>query len=120
MNKTGNPILRTPIIFVIRECIYGNNWEIGFGINFNHSFDGGYAYAAIDSLKVHRYTVNYNIPSSYKRDLLSSYLNLKKKWQRLAFNTVTSYSRTQDRQMLDADFTYLDVFDNGKNPGRTY
>lgn len=91
-----------------------NNWKIGFGINFNHSFDGGYAYAAIDSLKVHRYTVNYNIPSSYKRDLLSSYLNLKKKWQRLAFNTVTSYSRTQDRQMLDADFTYLDVFDNGK------
>lgn len=90
------------------------DWRIGFGVNYNNSFDGGYAYHAVDSIKANRYTVNFNSPSSYNRDLLSSYLNLKKKGQRIAFNTVTSYSWTKDKQLLDADFTYLDVFDNSK------
>ncbi len=90
------------------------NWKIGFGVNYNNSFDGGYAYHAVDSLKENRYTVNFNTPSSYDRNLLSSYLNLKKSGRKLAFNSVSSYSWTKDKQMLDADFTYLDVFDNSK------
>lgn len=90
------------------------DWRIGFGVNYNNSFDGGYAYHAVDSIKSDRYTVNFNSPASYDRDLLSSYLNLKKKGQKIAFNTVTSYSWTKDKQLLDADFTYLDVFDNMK------
>lgn len=91
-----------------------NNWKVVLGANFNHSFDGGYAYHAIDSLKTDRYTVNYNTPSSYKRDLFSSSINLKKEGHRLSFQGVTSYSWSKDRQMLDADFTCLDVFDNSK------
>lgn len=90
------------------------DWKLAFGVNFNHSFDGGYAYHAADSLKEKRYTVNYNTPSSYKRDLLSGYMNLKKSWNTVAFHSVTSYSWTKDKQILDADFTYLDVFDNSK------
>lgn len=96
------------IVYAVRE------WKIAFGINFNHSFDGGYAYHSIDSLKENRYLVNYNIPSSYRRELLSSHLNLKKNWNKIAFNSVTSYSWSKDKQLLDADFTYLDVFDNNK------
>ena len=53
-------------------------WEIALGINYNHSFDDGYAYHAVDSLKVHRYRVNYNADASYKRDLLSTYVNVQK------------------------------------------
>ena len=90
------------------------NWKIAFGANYNNSFDGGYAYHAVDSLKQNRYVVNYNTPSSYERNLFSAYVNVKKSWRRLAFNTVTSYSWTKDEQMLDADFTYRDVFDNNK------
>lgn len=92
-----------------------HNWKVAFGANFNHSFDGGYAYHAVDSLKEKRYTVNYNTPSSYSRDLFSGYMNLKKSWDRMAFQSVTSYSWTKDKQILDADFTYLDVFDNTKS-----
>lgn len=91
-----------------------NNWKIAFGLNYNNTFDGGYAYHAVDSLKQERYTVNFNTPASYDRDLLSAYLNLRKQSDRIAFNSVTSYSWTKDKQMLDADFTYLDVFDNRK------
>ncbi len=96
------------------RILTGKEWEVNFGLNFNHSFDGGYAYAAVDSLKENRYLVNYNTPSSYNRDLLSSYLNLKKEWRTLMFHAVSSYSWSKDKQMLDADFTYLDVFDNLK------
>ncbi len=90
------------------------NWKVAFGADFNHSYDGGYAYHAVDSLRANRYRVNYNTPSSYKRDLFSSHLNFGKKGQVIAFNGVTSYSWSKDEQMLDADFTYLDVFDNNK------
>lgn len=90
------------------------NWKIAFGANYNDSFDGGYAYHAVDSLKQKRYEVNYNTPSSYERNLFSAYANAKKSWEKLAFNTITSYSWTKDKQILDADFTYLDVFDNNK------
>lgn len=90
------------------------DWKIAFGANYNHSFDGGYAYHAVDSLKAKRYTVNFNTPSSYKRDLFSAYLNLKKVGERTAFQWITSYSWSEDKQIMDADFTYLDVFDNTK------
>ena len=90
------------------------DWKLIFGLNYNNSFDGGYAYHALDSLKQDRYVVNYNTPSSYDRELLSSHLNLRKRWGRLAFNSVTSYSWSKDKQILDADFTYWDVFDNNK------
>ncbi|WP_419015312.1 TonB-dependent receptor [Odoribacter laneus] len=92
----------------------GRNWKIGLGANYVHSFDGGYAYYAVDSLKKERYKVNYNTPSSYKRDLLRSYLSVKKSGQHAAFNWMSSYSWSKDKQILDADFTYLDVFDNYK------
>lgn len=91
-----------------------NNWKLTFGANYNHAFDGGYAYHAIDSLRIKRYRVNYNTPSSYSRDLFSSFINFGKKGHAIAFNGVTSYSWSKDKQMLDADFTYLDVFDNSK------
>ena len=90
------------------------NWKITLGANFNHSYDGGYAYHAVDSLKEERYVVNYNTPSSYERDLFSGHLNVKKEGEHYSFQSITSYSWSEDEQMLDADFTYLDVFDNNK------
>lgn len=96
--------------------LYTNNsWRVSFGLNYNHSFDDGYAYHAIDSLKVHPYRVNYNANASYKRDLISTYLNAQKRFESTTLNWVTSYSWSQDKQDLDADFTYHDVFQNGKD-----
>lgn len=91
-----------------------HEWKIALGVNYNNSFDGGYAYHAADSLRKDRYTVNYNSPSSYDRELLSSHFNLTKNFQKTGFRSVTSYSWSKDKQLLDADFTYLDVFDNTK------
>lgn len=88
--------------------------KISLGLNYNNSYDGGYAYHSIDSLKKDRYKVNYNTPSSYDRDLLSTYFNLKKNFRKVIFNWTTSYSWSKDKQVLDADFTYKDVFDNIK------
>lgn len=90
------------------------DWRIQFGADYNHSYDGGYAYYRIDSLKLNRYQVNYNVPSSYNRDIVSSHLNSQKKWSKTTFSSITSYAWTKDKQLLDADFTYLDVFDNNK------
>ena len=90
------------------------SWKIAFGVNYNHSFDDGYAYHAIDSLKVHRYRVNYNADASYKRDLLSANVNVQKHFSRTTLNWITSYAWSKDKQELDADFTYHDVFQNGK------
>lgn len=90
------------------------NWKIALGANYNNSFDGGYAYHALDSLRKDRYLVNYNTPSSYERELFSTYANIKKSGKKMNFSSVTSYSWSKDEQMLDADFTYLDVFDNNK------
>ena len=91
-----------------------DTWQVALGANYNHSFDDGYAYHAIDSLKVHRYRVNYNADASYKRDLASAYLNARKLFDRTALSWITSYSWTKDEQELDADFTYHDVFQNQK------
>lgn len=112
-NRKSNP--SDAYNFRYQGIVYSaREWKIAFGANYNHSFDGGYAYHAADSLKKERYVVNYNTPSSYGRDLFNAYTNLKKSRKNLSFNAVTSYSWTKDKQMLDADFTYLDVFDNNK------
>lgn len=92
-----------------------NAWRIALGMNYNHSFDDGYAYHAIDSLKQHRYTVNYNATSSYERDLVTTYVNLKRNFKRTSFHWITSYSWSEDKQFLDADFTRYDVFQNEKS-----
>ena len=90
------------------------NWKLAFGLNYNNTYDGGYAYMPVDSLKTERYYVNFNSPSSYDRDLLSTYFNLKKSFNRTTLTSTTSYSWTSDDQKLDADFTYWDVFSNTK------
>lgn len=95
-------------VFAARE------WRIRAGIDFRHSYDGGYAYFAVDSLKRHRYDVNYNTPSSYKRDMLHSFAEVNKTWHGAALQSTTSFARTLDWQVMDADFTRLDVFDNRK------
>lgn len=112
-NRKSNPSDSYDVRYQVNRYT-GNNWKVAFGAGYNNSFDGGYAYHSLDSLKEKRYTVNYNTPSSYDRELFSSYLNVKKKGKKLSFNSVSSYSWIRDKQLLDADFTYLDVFDNNK------
>lgn len=90
------------------------NWNVKLGLEHSHSYDGGYAYAATDSLRNKRYLVNYNTPSSYSRNLTSAHVNLNKQWKHITFTSVSSYAHNNDKQLLDADFTQLDVFDNQK------
>jgi len=91
------------------------SWKVAMGVDYHHGFDDGYAYHALDSLHEHRYTVNYNSPSSYRRDLLSAHVNIRKQLAEIAtLKSTSSYSWTKDKQELDADFTYHDVFQNLK------
>lgn len=90
------------------------DWSVKLGAEHCHSYDGGYAYASVDSLRDKRYSVNYNTPSSYRRDLTSAHVSLNKRWEQINFASVSSYAHSNDKQFLDADFTRLDVFDNQK------
>lgn len=90
------------------------DWRVAFGVNYNNSFDGGYAYHATDSLRQDRYTVNYDFPSSYDRQLATSHVRVDKNFRTTGLHAVTSYAWSKDKQLLDADFTCLDVFDNTK------
>ncbi|MGL5683434.1 MAG: TonB-dependent receptor [Marinifilaceae bacterium] len=96
------------------EVVSKKRTKLMFGVNYNKSDDGGYAYGAIDSLNVNPYDVNYNMPMHYKRDLLTSYANVRVLFDHASVSSMTSYSFSKDDQDLDADFTYLDVFNNHK------
>lgn len=85
-----------------------------FGVNYNKSDDGGYAYHAVDSLQVKPYELNYSTPMHYVRDLLTSYANLRVLFDQSSLSSMSSYSYSKDNQDLDADFTCYDVFNNHK------
>lgn len=80
-----------------------------------HSLDCGYAYAAIDSLKVDPYSVNYNSDAWYKRDIFRSHVGIKKSYSRVKIENVLAYSYTTDDQLTDTDYTFYDVFANRKH-----
>lgn len=45
---------------------------------------------------------------------MSAHVNVQKHFTRTSLNWITSYSWVKDKQELDADFTYHDVFQNNK------
>lgn len=96
------------------RCLPGRNWDIRYGVNYYNTTDGGYGYYFPDSLRKVHYKVAYNSPSSYKRDLVTSYLNLKKNFNKATFNAVTSYTYYDDKQQTDQDYSDLDIYYNEK------
>lgn len=92
----------------------GTDWDIKFGANYDRTDDGGYAYHILDSLKKDHYGVSYDTTSSYKRDLITSYLNLKKEFEMASVNWVTSYSYCKDHQKVDQDFSDIKLYFNEK------
>lgn len=92
----------------------GRNWDIKFGVNYYKTEDGGYGYYFPDSLRREHYKVSYNSPSSYKRDLVTSYVNIRKKFKQALLNTVTSYTYYDDMQKTDQDYSDLDIYYNEK------
>ncbi|MDL2252249.1 TonB-dependent receptor [Odoribacter sp. OttesenSCG-928-J03] len=92
----------------------GSDWDIKFGMNYYKTEDGGYGYYNPDSLKNEHYKVSFNSPSSYERDLISSYLNVKKDLSKMTLNLITSYSYYDDMQKNDQDYSELDIYYNEK------
>lgn len=92
----------------------GTDWDVKFGVNYDRTDDGGYAYHSLDSLRKDPYTVSYDTTSSYKRDLISSYLNIKKDFEMASVNWVTSYSYAKDHQKVDQDFSDIKLYFNEK------
>ncbi len=92
----------------------GTGWDIRLGANYYKTKDGGYGYYHPDSLRQSPYKVSYNSPSSYKRDLVTGYLNIRKELGNLSLNAITSYTYYDDYQKTDQDYSDLDIYYNEK------
>ncbi|MDR0981683.1 MAG: TonB-dependent receptor [Culturomica sp.] len=92
----------------------GNNWDLKFGLNYYKTEEGGYGYYNPDSLRHEHFKVSYNSPSSYNRDLLQSYVNVKKSLKNMTLGFITSYSYYDDIQKNDQDYSDFNLYYNEK------
>lgn len=82
-----------------------NGWEVYGFAQYQKRYQGGYPYAAVakDGAVAE---VNYNQPSSYKRDLFTTGLSVQKMWANgLTLKSATSYQYLRDEMMMDQDFS---------------
>ena len=91
-----------------------------FTQNVDHSNQGGYPYAPIDSTnKISE--VNYNEPSYYKRTLSSSGLSFTYWAEKFSLNSQTSYQYLSDDYGIDNDFTVRpNIYVNQKQKHSTF
>lgn len=82
-----------------------NGWDIYGFAQYQRRKQGGYPYALVsadDQLS----PVNYDQPSGYERDLLTTALNVQKQWANgIILRSGTSYQHLKDEMRLDQDFT---------------
>jgi iron complex outermembrane recepter protein len=78
--------------------------------SFEYSRQGGYAYALINEDNQME-EVNYNHPSGYDRDLVSSGLIFNYKGGKFNLIATTAYQYIDDFQDVDQDFTQAPIFE---------
>ena len=86
------------------------NTKAVLAVNYEHSEEMGYAYAAYNGNTQTSGDVNYNRPSSYNRDLFSVGVNLEQKMPGFTINASASYQLMEDHLDLDSDFSASDFF----------
>ncbi|MDR0962764.1 MAG: TonB-dependent receptor [Mediterranea sp.] len=83
-------------------------WNMRLSGSANYVTQGGYPYGVYDAKTGELQPVNYNDPSSYRRTVVTSGLNLRYDGNRIGFNSQTAYQYIRDRQAIDQDFTPAD------------
>jgi iron complex outermembrane recepter protein len=73
--------------------------------NYEHTLQGGYPYARINTTTGEVSPINYDHYSTYKRDLLSSAFVAEYKLGNLVIKSATSHQYLKDIQDVDQDFT---------------
>lgn len=94
------------------RAIYRPNESLRLDLTANYEYtdQGGYAYGLYDTKAGTIADVNYNDPSSYRRSLLTTGLNLRYEAEHYTLSAVTGYQNLRDRMFLDQDFTPADMF----------
>jgi outer membrane receptor protein involved in Fe transport len=86
---------------------FANGWKVDLSVNYEYSTQNGYPYAPLTQTNP---VVSYNDPCSYKRNLLSTGLQLEKTLGSVVFNSMTGYQFLNDDLKLDADFSSASLF----------
>ena len=71
--------------------------------------DGGYALAPLADVERNPHHVNMNIPGSHERDLSLIALNVKVTGERLALQSITSFTDWENHDVYDSDFSPADI-----------
>lgn len=83
--------------------------HIEFTSHFEHLDQGGYPYAIHNDTSGETQAVNYNQPSGYQRQMLSSGFLVRHEAPGVVLQSVTAHQYFADKQSIDQDFTPADL-----------
>ncbi len=84
-------------------------------VDFEHSYQDGYPYAAYDKSTGEIGDIANNSPSSYKRSVLTTGLKMEYRNDYFYLTSTTGYQYLDDEMHLDQDFSPMSVFTLGQN-----
>lgn len=85
-------------------------WTTRLIASYEQVNQGGYPYGLYDADQERTEAVNYNEPGLYRRNLLTSGVNVRYDGARIRFNSQTSYQYIKDRMGIDQDFSPSSVY----------
>ena len=86
------------------------HWTTRFITSYEYSNQGGYPYGLYNADNGTTEAVNYNDEGLYRRNLLTSGVNVRYDGSRISFNSQTSYQYIQDKMGIDQDFSPRNIF----------
>lgn len=86
------------------------HWTTRFITSYEYSNQGGYPYGLYNADKGTTEAVNYNNEGLYRRNLLTSGINIRYNGPHISFNSQTSYQYIQDKMGIDQDFSPRNIF----------
>ena len=95
---------------------HNNQLKFDFTASYEQSYEGACPYyyegatSGEEALEDYIGTISQNRPSSYRRGMLNTGLNIEWKAKSFKLNSVTAYQYLQDRIFIDQDFTAADIF----------
>ncbi|MEG1749512.1 MAG: TonB-dependent receptor [Tannerellaceae bacterium] len=87
-----------------------NKLSLGLMSSFDYSNQGGYPYAACDSVTHKPGEVNYNDYSSYKRTLSTTGLTVEYRAEGYSLSSKTAFQYLSDHQGIDQDFSTKSIY----------
>ncbi|GHT54435.1 TonB-dependent receptor [Bacteroidia bacterium] len=85
-------------------------WSVDNTLSMNIVRQGGFAYARYDEATGEALPIDHNDPCTYRRTGLSEGLTLLYRGDALQFSSTSSWQYTDDKMVLDQDFTRRSMF----------